>query len=67
MKRALEIRKFPVAVVQPRQRNEQNSMMHAQICSFVDKNLFTDFFAVLLPSPLSLFLLSSKNSATMVV
>ena len=27
MKRALEIMKFHVAVVQPRQRNEQNSMI----------------------------------------
>ena len=39
MKRVLEIRKFHVAVVQPRQRNEQNSMMHVQICCFVNKNL----------------------------
>ena len=39
MKWALEIRKFHVAVVQPRQRNEQNSMIHEQICCFVDKNL----------------------------
>ena len=39
MKRALEIRKFHVAVVQPRQTNEQNSMMHAQICCFANKNL----------------------------
>ena len=39
MKRALEIRKFHVAVVQPRQRNEKNSMIHVQICCFVDKNL----------------------------
>ena len=39
MKRALEITKFHVAVVQSRQRNEQNSMIHVQICCFVDKNL----------------------------
>ena len=39
MKRALEIKKFHVAVVQPLQRNEQNSMMHVQICCFVNKNL----------------------------
>ena len=64
MKRALEIRKFHVAVAQPRQRNEQNSMIHVQICCFVDKNLL--LFAVLLPSQSSLVLLSSKNSATMV-
>ena len=39
MKRALEIGKFHVAVVQPRQRNVQNSVMHLQICFFVNKNL----------------------------
>ena len=39
MKRALEIGKFHVAVVQPRQRNVQNSLMHLQICCFVNKNL----------------------------
>ena len=39
MKRALEIRKLHVAVVQPRQRNEQNNMMRVQICCFVNKNL----------------------------
>ena len=65
MKRALEIRKFHVAVVQPRQRNEQNSMMHVQICCLSIKTFYV--FAVLLPSPLSLVLLSSRISATMVI
>ena len=65
MNRALEIRKFHVAVVQPRQRNEQNSMMHVQICFLSIKTFY--FFASLLPSPLSLVLLSSKNGATMVM
>ena len=32
LKRALEIRKFHVVVVQPRQRNVQNSVMHVQCC-----------------------------------
>ena len=39
MKRALEIRKFHVAVIQPWQINEQNGMMHVKICCFVNKNL----------------------------
>ena len=64
IKRACEIRKFHVAGVQRRQRNVQNSVMHVQICCFVNKTFY--FFAVLLPSPSSLVLLSSRNSATMV-
>ena len=63
IKWACEIRKFHVAGVQRRQRNVQNSVMHVQSCCFVNKNLF---FAVLLPSPLSLVLLSSRISATVV-
>ena len=39
MKQSLVISKFHVAVGQPRQRNEQNSMMHEQICCFVNKDL----------------------------
>ena len=39
IKRACEIWNFHVAGVQRRQRNEQNSMMHVQICCFVNKNL----------------------------
>jgi len=39
MKRGCEIRKFHVAGVQRRQRNVQNSVMHVQICCFVNKNL----------------------------
>ena len=38
IKRACEIRKFYVAVVQRRQRNVQNSVMHVQSCCFVNKN-----------------------------
>ena len=38
-KRACEIRKFHVAGVQRWQRNVQNSVMHFQICCFVNKNL----------------------------
>ena len=39
IKQACEIRKFHVAGVQRRQRNEQSSMMHMQIRCFVNKNL----------------------------
>ena len=38
IKRACEIRKFYVAVVQRRQRNVQNSVMHVQRRCFVNKN-----------------------------
>ena len=31
--------KFQVAAVQRRERNEQNSVMHVEICCFVNKNL----------------------------
>ena len=54
MKRALEIKKFHFAVVQPRQRNEKTAWC---TCKFV---------VLFLPSPMSLVLLWSKNSATMV-
>ena len=64
IKQTCEIRTFHVAGVQRRQTNVQNSVMHVQICCFVNKSYY--FFAVLLPSPLSLVLLSSRNSATMV-
>ena len=37
--RAREIRTFHIAVVQRRQRNVQNSVIHGQICCFVNKNL----------------------------
>ena len=52
--RAHEIRKFHVAVVQPRLRNVQKSVMHAQSCCFANKPvalfavLFTVAFAVVL-------------------
>ena len=39
IKRECEIRKFHFAGVQRRQRNVQNSVMHVQICCFVNKNL----------------------------
>ena len=39
IKRAREIRKFHVAVVQQRLRNVQKSVMHVQSCSFVNLNL----------------------------
>ena len=62
MKRACEIRKFHVTGLQRRQRNEQNSVMYVK---FVVLSIKTYYFsAVLLPSPLSLVLLSSRNSAT---
>ena len=38
IKRACEIRKFHVAVVQCRKRNVQNGMMLLQSCRFVNKN-----------------------------
>ena len=39
IKRAREIRKFHVAVVQRRLRNVQKSMMHVQSCRFANINL----------------------------
>ena len=39
IKRASEIRKFHVAVVQQRLRNVQKSVMHVQSCFFVNLNL----------------------------
>ena len=39
IKRAREIRKFHVAVVQQRLRNVQKSVMHVQSCSFANLNL----------------------------
>ena len=39
IKRAYGIRKFHVEVVQPKQRNVQNSALHVQSCCFVNKNL----------------------------
>ena len=46
IKRACEIGKFHVAVVQRRQRNVQNSVMHEQSCVLLIKIDY--FFAVLL-------------------
>ena len=62
MKRACEIRKFHVTGLQRRQRNEQNSVMHVKFVVLSIKSYY--FSAVLLPPPLSLVLLSSRNSAT---
>ena len=45
IKRAHEIRKFHVAVVQPRLRNVQKSVMHVQSCCFANKPVV--LFAVL--------------------
>ena len=45
IKRAHEIRKFHVAVVQPRLRNVQKSVMHVQSCCFANKHIA--LFAVL--------------------
>ena len=64
IKRACEIWNFHVAGVQRRQRNDQISMMHVQICCVVNKNLL--LFCRSFSSPLSLVLLSYRNSATMV-
>ena len=48
IKRAHEIRKFHVAVVQPRLRNVQKSVMHVQSCCFANKPvaLFAVLFTV---------------------
>ena len=64
IKWAREIRKFRVVVVQRWQRNVENSMIRVQVVVSKYKHLiFLPFF---LPSPSSLVLLSSRNSATMV-
>ena len=39
IKRASEIRKFHVAVMQQRLRNVQKNVMHVQSCSFANLNL----------------------------
>ena len=46
MKRAREIRKFHVVVVQPWQGNVQNSVIHLQSCCLFIETFY--FFAVLL-------------------
>ena len=46
MKQAREIRKFHVAVVQPRLRNVQKRVMHVQSCCFTNINYC--FFAFLI-------------------
>ena len=52
IKRAREIRKFHVAVLQQRLRNVQKSMMHVQRCFFANLNL--SLFGCS-PSPLQKF------------
>ena len=64
IKGAREIRKFYVVVVQRRQRNVQNSVMHVQSCCLLFINIF--FLPFSSPSLSSLVLLSSRNIATMV-
>ena len=49
IKRAREIRKFHVAVVQQRLRNVQKNVIHVEICFFANLNLL---FFCCLPSPL---------------
>ena len=44
IKRASEIRKFHVAVVQQRLRNVQKSLMHVQSCSFANLNFVIQKF-----------------------
>ena len=66
MKRAREIRKFHVVVVQRRQRNVQNGVIARAKLLFVNINNNNYFLPFFLTSPSSLVLLSSRNSATMV-
>ena len=44
IKRASEIRKFHVAVVQQQLRNVQKSLMHVQSCSFANLNVVIQKF-----------------------
>ena len=63
IKRGHEIREFHVVVVHRRQRNVQSRAMQVEICCCWQNPItFLPFF---LPSPSSLVLLSSRNSATM--
>ena len=62
IKRACEIRKFHVAVVQRRQRNVQNSVMPSKVVVLLIKT----YLPFSLPSRSLLVLLSSRNSATKV-
>ena len=59
IKRAREIKKFHVVVVQRQQRNVQNSVMHVESCCLL---IYTYYF---LPFSL-LFCCHPENSATMV-
>ena len=63
IKRACEIRKFHVVVVQRRQRKVQVAWCTCKLL-FVMKTYY--FLPFSLPSPWSFALLSSRNSATMV-
>ena len=54
IKRAREVRKFHVAVVQRWLKNVQKSVMHVSSCCFTNINLLLFFLPFLLPSLLSL-------------
>ena len=68
IKRARQIRKFHVAVVQRRLRNIQKSVMHVQSCYFANVNLLLFYRSRWSPRRRcsSFLLLWSKNFATMV-
>ena len=68
IKRAREVRRFYVAVVQRRLRNVQKSVMHVLSCCFANLNLllFCHLVVVDIVVAQESLLLSSKNFATMV-
>ena len=66
IKRAREIRKFHVAVVQQRLRNVQKSVMHVQSCCFANINLLLFNCSRCRRSCFNSLLLWSRNFATMV-
>ena len=70
IKRAHEIRKFHVAVVQPRLRNVQKSVMHVQSCCFANKHIALfcrSLYRRRRPCYCSSLLLWTRNFATMVM
>ena len=68
IKRVCEIRKFHVAGGGGGNNSKEMYKIARCTCKFVVLSIKTYyFFAVLLPLPLSLVLLSSRNSATMVM
>ena len=60
VKRAREISKFHVAVVQRRLRNVQKSVMHVQSCCLTNLNL-SGLFAVLVTVAVVVALVSLRN------